>query len=79
MNIYTHRFVAMCASNKRRVQYTLRIEAQEMVMVEDLQAFLEGLKEGYHEAFADALFARFGGVQTLDAHHHGTDIRTERP
>lgn len=79
MNVYTHRFVATCPRNKRRVQYTLRIELCEMLMVEDLQAFVEKLKDGYHEGFADEFFERFGGVQTLEAHHHGTDIKTVRP
>ena len=79
MNIYTQRFRSNCPRNKRRVEYTLRIESCEMIMVEDIQSFVEDLKDGYHEGFADELFARFGGVQTLDAHHHGTDVRTVRP
>lgn len=79
MNIYTQRFWAICPRNKRPVDYVLSIETDEQIMVEDLQQFVETLKEGYHEQFAADLHTRFGGMQTLDAHHHGTHIRTVRP
>jgi hypothetical protein len=79
VNIYTHHFSATCPRNKRQVAYALRIESREQIMVEDLQAFVEELTEGYHEGFADDLHARFGGTQTLEADHHGTHIRTVRP
>jgi hypothetical protein len=79
VNIYTQRFSALCARNKRRVEYVLRIESIKTIMVEDIQEIVEDFESGYHEDFADELYAKFGGVQTLDAHHHGTDVRTIRP
>jgi hypothetical protein len=79
VNIYTQGFAAICPRNKQPVDYVLRIETDEVIMVEDLQEFTKTLREGFHERFADDLHIRFGGVQTLEAHHHGTDIRTVRP
>lgn len=78
MNIYTQRFRASCPTNGRSVDYILTIESPRMILVEDIQMAVADLK-GYHETFADQLFAKFGGCQTLIAHHHGTDIRTVRP
>jgi hypothetical protein len=49
-----------------------------MIFVEEIQKATADL-EGYHEALADDLFAKFGGSQRLTAHHHGTDIETTRP
>jgi hypothetical protein len=79
LNIYTQRFRAKCASNNRTVEYTLTLEASSVIMVEDLQAAVATFESGYHEDFADKLFAQFGGKQTIEAHHHGTDIKTVRP
>jgi hypothetical protein len=79
MNIYTHRFTAKCPNNSRVVTYTLTIESHETIMVESLQAEIIRLQVGYHEQIADQLFACFGGRQTIQAHHHGTDIKTIRP
>lgn len=78
MNIYTQRFRATCPNNGCTVDYTLVIESPRMIMVEDIQAATHAL-EGYQEEFADGLLAKFGGRQTLFAHHHGTDIQTIRP
>ena len=78
MNIYTQRFRASCPKNGCTVDYCLRIETAQMIMVEEIQAVVKTL-QGYHEEFADILLAKFGGVQTLKAHHHGTDIETIRP
>lgn len=79
MNIYTQHWTALCANNDRQVCYTLVIESRTTIMVEDIQAEVAKLSSGYHERFADDLFARFGGRQTISAHHHGTDITTVRP
>ncbi len=79
MNIYTQHFTARCANNNRLVSYALTIESHVTIMVEEIQAEVAKLESGYHEKFADHLFARFGGLQTMTAHHHGTDITTVRP
>jgi hypothetical protein len=79
MNIYTQRFRASCPVNNRSVDYVLRIESAAVIRVEDLQSVVGEFKSGFHEDFADQLFAKFGGMQTMCAHHHGTDIKTVRP
>jgi hypothetical protein len=79
VNVYTQIFEAICPNNDARVTYTLRIESPAMIKVEDLQLSVAGLKQGFHEEFADTLFRRFGGAHTMDAIHHGTHIRTVRP
>jgi len=78
MNVYTQHFRATCPNNGRTVDYVLRIESQRTIMVEDIQAAVSDLN-GYHENFADKLFAQFGGRQMMRAHHHGTDVETIRP
>lgn len=80
MNVYTQRFFSICPKTKARVEYKLTIETQEIVMVEDIQEAVADFASGdYHESIADELHEKFGGTQTLEAHHHGTDIRTIRP
>lgn len=78
MNTYTQHFRATCPNNGRSVDYVLTIESVWTILVEEIQAAVTKLT-GYHEDFADQLFAQFGGRQTLTAHHHGTDVRTVRP
>jgi hypothetical protein len=79
VNIYTQRFSAICPKNKQRVEYRLQIETHDTIRVEDLQEHVNEIGSDYHESIADELHEKFGGTQTLDAHHHGTDIRTLRP
>lgn len=78
MNIYTQPFRALCPVNERNVDYLLTIESPRMIMVEEIQAAVSKLV-GFHEEFADKLYAQFGGKQTIVAHHHGTDVETIRP
>lgn len=78
MNIYTAQFFALCPNNGARIHYTLRIEASEAIPVEQINAAVDTTDQGFHEEIADHMHARFGGVQTLKAHHHGVDIETRR-
>lgn len=79
MNTYRYSFVATCPNNNRSVEYRLTLTVSRMVMVEHIKKFCDGLKRGYHEDFAEALYNKFGGHQTLVAHHHGVDVETVRP
>lgn len=79
MNIYIQRFFSVCPRTKARVEYKLTIETFDTIFVEDIQEFVAEIGSDYHEAIADALHEKFGANQTLEAHHHGTDIRTMRP
>jgi hypothetical protein len=79
MNIYTQHFWATCPENGRSVDYTLVIESPAMIMVEEIQKAAAEMK-GYHEQIANELMLRFKDTQqTLEAHHHGTHIKTIRP
>ncbi len=78
LNVYTTEFFARCPNNGIRVKYVLRIEATGTVPVEAIIDHIEKIREGFHEAIADELFATFRGKQTLTADHHGVTIETER-
>lgn len=78
MNVYRQQFRATCPTNGRSVDYVLTIESPRMILVEDIQEATVELT-GYHEDFANLLWQKFGGKQTLTAHHHGTDVETIRP
>lgn len=78
MNIYQYRFASTCPNNKRPIIYELAIETDKMIYVEKIVVFVELQNPSYHEPMADALYAQFGGRQTLTAHHHGVDITTIR-
>lgn len=78
MNIYRHRFNARCPSNSAVIAYEIEIQSKQMILVEDITVTCAAFDAGYHEAMADTLFVRFGGQQTMRAHHHGVDIETRR-
>lgn len=78
MNTYTVEFFARCPANSLRIKYRLEISTHVMLMVEDIVDEVEGIERGFHEDIADRLQAKFGGHQTMTAHHHGVDIKTVR-
>lgn len=78
MNSYTTRFSAVCPVNEQRIEYTLRIEAPQYIMVEKILRAVKRCTRGFHEDFANELVRRLGGVQTLTAEHHGVLIETKR-
>lgn len=79
MNRYSRIFVAACPNNGESIIYSLTIETKErMIQVEHIVTATALIKQGFHEQIADELHRRFGGRQTLQAHHHGVDIETVR-
>lgn len=78
MNIYRHNFVCACPNNGFAIVYSLQIETDRVIYVEHIVTAAALHKQAYHEAIADDMHARFGGRQTLKAHHHGVDIETRR-
>jgi hypothetical protein len=78
VNRYTHEFTAICCANQKQIKYRLVIETQAMIRVEEIVETCDGFESGFHEDIADNLFNRFGGKQTITAHHHGVDIETVR-
>jgi hypothetical protein len=79
VNIYRHTFASRCPNNGALIVYALEIESDSMIQVEHITTATRLNGEGFHEAIADDLHKRFGGRQTLKAHHHGVDIETVRP
>jgi hypothetical protein len=78
-NTYGRQFVSCCPNNGVWILYTLSIVTDGRVIpVEDIVSAAEQIGSAYHEVIADKLHARFGGRQTLSAHHHGVDITTVR-
>lgn len=78
-NLYTRQFGATCPNNGELILYTLGIETDgRMIPVEHIVTATAMIKKGFHEQIADQLYARFGGRQVLQAHHHGVDIETRR-
>lgn len=78
MNIYRKSFTAACPNNGFIIAYFLEIQHRNVLMVEDINDATMERSSSYHEAIADELWERFGGVQVLKAHHHGVDIETIR-
>jgi hypothetical protein len=78
MNFYRHQFSAACPVNGDPIAYALSIASGGVVIAEDIVSFCQGLSVGLHEELADQLWSRFGGRQTLTAHHRGVDIETVR-
>lgn len=78
MNRYIRQFSAICPNNAAVIIYHLMIETDEVIMVEDIVSETDAIGQGYHEAIADHMHAKFGGRQIITAHHHGVDILTRR-
>lgn len=78
MNLYRHVFYAKCPDNDLLIRYLLTVKSHQMINVFEIEKAVALLECGYHEDFADFLFARFGGHQKIEAHHHGFFIKTIR-
>lgn len=79
MNIYTTTFMVKCPVNRQIIRYTLRIESESSVMVEDILSVVDSLpSKGFHEDIADKIAMQLNGHHVLTAHHHGVDIETTR-
>lgn len=78
MNIYRTSFYANCPTNGVRILYSLQISTREIIPVEQIVSAVESISEGFHEEIADELLQKFGGMQKLEAEHHGVHIETLR-
>jgi hypothetical protein len=78
MNIYRHQFICTCPENSKPIIYQLEIQSEKVIRVEHIVLACDLYRQAFHEAIADSLFERFGGVQIMTAHHHGVDIETRR-
>lgn len=64
--------------NGKPITYTLEIKTDKVIPVESILSVCASMTEGFHEPFADRLRDTFGGLQTLEADHHGVRIKTHR-
>jgi hypothetical protein len=78
MNNYEIKFTVKCPMDDDCVEYTLNLQTDKMVLVEDLVRATDIKPSGFHESIADGLFALFGGYQTITAVHQGVKIITTR-
>lgn len=77
-NVYEAHFVAECPADGEQIDYTVRIATRSMIRVEEINAHLSTVNRGFHEAIADDLHAKFGGMQVMQAVHQGVKILTMR-
>lgn len=77
MNYYRHRFATLCPNNGISVTYHLEIASPTVIMAEAIVSACK-VEQSFHEKLADELHRKFGGYQTLRAHHHGVYIETRR-
>ncbi len=77
MNTYRYSFAAACPGNGEQIIYSLELQHKDMVRVEHIKLACALHKEGFQEAIATDLHARFGGRLTIRANHHGVDVTTE--
>lgn len=78
MNRYKIKFHATCPVNGDAIEYSLTIESSKMIPAESIKEAVDQCANGFHEAFADELHAKFGGRQFISAIHGGVLIETER-
>jgi len=78
MNIYCFKFECECPNNQQRIAYRVEIRSAQTIMVENIAGFFLSFTAAYQEDIADQSYQRFGGQQTISAHHHGVDIETRR-
>lgn len=76
MNTYRFSFVRECPNDGEPIAYEAVIRSTRMLQVERLLAV--PAEPAYQEDIADALFAEFGGQQSISATHQGVHITTER-
>ena len=71
---------AVCQSfaieNGEQLIYSLELQHKDMVRVEHIKTACALHREGFQEAVAAGLHARFGGRLLLRAKHHGVEIET---
>jgi len=78
VNRYKIKFNAICPVNGDAIEYSLTIESSKMIPAENIKEAVDECTNGFHEAFADELHAKFGGKQFMTAIHGCVLIETER-
>lgn len=75
MNTYRTQFIARCPSDGQRILYSLEMQSEHTVMVEDINEELDNCTEDYQESIAQRLAAEFPQCSIrLHGIHQGIEI-----
>ena len=77
MNIYGYTFWVKCPNDSAEIEYTLLIEHDQMIMVEDIIAACR-FPASYQEEIADKLHELLPGKISISAEHQGVEVTTTR-
>jgi hypothetical protein len=78
LNVYAFTFDAVCPADSEVITYNAQIATDDMIRVEEINAFVGEIKSGFQEEIADKLLERFGGAQEITAVHQRVQIKTRR-
>jgi len=77
MNIYGYTFSVECPNDDAAIEYTLLIQHDEMILVEDIIKACK-FPALYQEEIADKLSQLLPGKISLSAEHQGVEVLTMR-
>jgi len=77
MNIYGYTFTVKCPNDDAEIEYTLLVEHDEMILVEDIIKACK-FPAAYQEQIADRLHELLPGEISISATHHGVEVVTTR-
>ena len=77
MNIYGYTFTCKCPNDDAEIEYTLIIQHNEMILVEDIIKACK-FPAAYQEDIADKLREVLPGKISLSAEHQGVEVTTTR-
>lgn len=78
MNLYTHKFTAICPKDGAKISYTFLINHSEFIAVESIKEACIFHEPIYHEDIADKLKKELPGYHSLIAKHSGVEVVTIR-
>ena len=77
MNIYGYTFMCKCPNDDAEIEYTLLIQHDEMILVEDIIKACK-FPASYQEEIADKLRKLLPGKISVSAEHQGVEVTTTR-
>ena len=77
MNLYGHTFSVKCPNDDAEIEYTLLIQHDQMVLVEDIIKACS-FPAAYQEQIADRLHELLPGRISLSATHQGVEVLSIR-
>ena len=73
MNIYEYQFITVCPNDGEKINYSLQVESDQMIMAEHIVETCRQIK-GFQEAIASELKEKIGGNVKLTGTHSGVRI-----